>query len=178
MVPKVLLVVLPVAGILVQHVGGASLYLALNDRTPHILSLHRLPGSALSYLIHSFKLISPNISQTRTHQGLVSISSHPLHEQIWNPHAVHQIPGALFLLAVVLKKIQAVKRYLRAMAQGRWRRLKPLVATLVHVPGGVVEHPQHRHQAVDVPIGTCNICPGSSDAIPPAEMSEHCLRVS
>lgn len=37
---QVLLVALAVAGILVEHVGCASLSLRLNDGMPHLLSLH------------------------------------------------------------------------------------------------------------------------------------------
>merc|ERR1719470_615246 len=162
---------LPVAGVLVQHVRGACLYLALNDGVPDLLCLHRLPGPSLSLvlLIESLELLPPDLVQSwtlvRTHQGPVTIRLHPLHEQVRDPHGVEKVPGALLLLPVVLTEIQEVEDVsmprLEVDGEGSW----PLVAALVHVPGGVVEDPEHGDQAVAVAIGTGNIGSSSSDTV-------------
>merc|ERR1719500_1454665 len=168
---KVLLVALPVASILVQHVGGASLNLALNDRVPDLLCLHSLPGSSFSliFLIQSLKLLSPDLMQSwalvRTHQGPVTISLHPLHEQVRDPHGVEEVPGTLLLLTMILTQIQEIEDVrmpgLKVDSESSW----PLVAALVDIPGGVVEDPEHGDQAVAVTISTGNIGTSGSNAV-------------
>ena len=66
--PQVLLVALPGAGILVQHVGGDGHYLALNDGVQDILGLHRFPGSSFSLilLIQRLELLSQDLMQSWT----------------------------------------------------------------------------------------------------------------
>ena len=62
---EILLVGFPVAGVLVQHVGGARLDLALNDRVPHRLGFYLLarPTLLLVLLVQLLKLLTPHLER-------------------------------------------------------------------------------------------------------------------
>ena len=62
---EILLIGLPVAGVLVQHVGGARLDLALNDRVPHLLGLDLLPRPTLLLvpLVQFLELLAPHLER-------------------------------------------------------------------------------------------------------------------
>merc|ERR1719500_1394629 len=112
---KVLLVTLPVTSVLVEHVRSSCFDLALNNRIPQLLSFHGLPcfTFTLVLLIKSLELFSPDLVQTRalvrTQQGPVTISLHPLHEEVRNPHSIEQVPSTLLLLPVVLTQVKEIK---------------------------------------------------------------------
>lgn len=63
--------------------------------------------------IEFLKLLAPAISQSRAavgaHEGPLLVLLHPLHEQVWDPQGVEQIPGPLFLLSGVLLAVQEIE---------------------------------------------------------------------
>ena len=71
---KILLVALPVTGVLVQHVGGPGLYLALDDVVPQLLGLDSLPGPALLLDTNSTVLVEPGCTALVTPQGDIQVS--------------------------------------------------------------------------------------------------------
>merc|ERR1719370_1713764 len=74
-------------------------------------------------------------------------------------------PCTLLLFTMVLSQVKEVEHVRMPWLQVNSKSSWPLVASLIHIPSGVVEHPEHWHQAIAVPIGTSNICSSSSDTV-------------
>ena len=168
---EVLLVALPVAGVLVEHVGGPGLNLALDDAVPQLLGLHLPPGSPLPLvlLVESLELLSPDFVEAgalvRTHQRPLPVSLDSLHEEVRHPESVEQVPGSLLLLPVVLPQVQEVEDVRVPGLQVDGEGPGSLVPALVDVPGSVVEDPQHGHEAVTVAVGPGNVGAGGANAV-------------
>jgi len=64
-------------------------------------------------LIKSFKLLTPDLKETRTlmrtHQRPVFILFHPTHKQVRNPESKEQVSGTVFLSTGVLPAIQILE---------------------------------------------------------------------
>lgn len=168
---QVLLVALPVAGILVQHVGSACLDLTLNDLGPQPLGLDGLPASAFSLilLIQGFKLFSPGLIQSwafiGTHQCPVSVGLHTFHEEIRYPQSIEQVTGSVLLLAMVLPQLQELIDVCVPGLQVYSEGSLSLSTSLVNVSGCVIEHPQHGHKSIRIAVGSSDIGVSGSDAV-------------
>ena len=68
---------------------------------------------ALVSLVQGFELFTPAFVEARTgmrtHQRPDAVGLDALHEEVWNPKSVEEVPGALFLLAVVLAEVQELE---------------------------------------------------------------------
>merc|ERR1719234_737974 len=161
--PQVLLVALSVARVLVEHVGGSSFNLRLNNGVPQLLCFDGLLRPALLLIpgVKLFKLVSPDLVQARafvgTHERPLTVFFHSLHEEIRDLESIEKVPRSLLLLAMVLLQVKEVKDIGVPGFKVDSKSSRPLVATLVDIASSVVEHPQHRHQAVAVAIGAGNV---------------------
>lgn len=137
--------------------------------------------------VKSLKFFAVGISQAR---GLVRAEKRPiaiglntLHEEIRRPESIEQVTRADLLLAVVLAEIQELKDVGVPRLQVDSKGTRALVATLVHVPGRVVVHPEHRHDAIRRPVGSSNVRAGGSNSVdveanPTGRLGDHgtCLQ--
>merc|ERR1719402_2035036 len=168
---EILLVGLPVAGVLVQHVGGARLDLALNDRVPHLLGLDLLPCPTLLLvpLVQFLELLAPHLMKpgtlVGTHERPHAILLHPFHEEVWNPESKEEIPGSLLLLAVILAKVQKVKNVSVPRLKVDRKGSRPLITSLVDVPGRVVKDSQHGDQTIRRTVSAGNVRSTGPDAM-------------
>lgn len=111
------------------------------------------------------------------HERPLAIFLNSLHEEIGNPERIEKVPGPLLFLAVVLLQVQEVKDVSMPGLQVDGKRSRPLVTALVNIASSVVEHSQHRHQAVAVAIGAGNVCSACPDIVdvkpnPPSRLGD------
>ncbi|GIX65122.1 signal peptide containing protein [Babesia caballi] len=160
---QVLLVGLGVARVLVQHEGGASLDLTLEDGEPEGLGGDGLATQTglLVLGVELLELVAPDVVEAaalvRAHQGPLPVSLDTLHEQVGNPQGVEQIARACLLGAVVLAKVQKVHDVGVPRLHVNGEGALALAASLVHVAGGGIENAQHGHNAVALAVGATNV---------------------
>lgn len=150
--------VLTVGSILVEHEWVTGLGLGLEDGIPELLSLDGLVRSALSLVLEEelVELFAVELVKSgsirRAEQGPVAVLFDSAHKHVWYPEGVEEITSADLLLAVVLSKVEELKDVgvprLDVDGECAWS----LVATLVNVSRGVVEHAEHREDTIRVAL--------------------------
>lgn len=149
-----MLVRLPVASILIEHVGCASLDLRLNNLCPKPLSLDALSPTTFSLIssVKSFELFTPGLSESRAligaHQGPFFVLLYPLHEEIGDPEGIEEVTGSIFLLTMVLPELKVVIDVSVPRLNIYSKCTSPLAAALVNIASCVIEDLKHRDQAV------------------------------
>merc|ERR1719234_1894906 len=173
--PQVLLVALSVARVLVEHVRSSGFNLRLNNGVPQLLCFDGLLGPPLLLIpgVKLLELISPDLVQARafmgTHERPLTVFLNSLHEEIRDPESIEKVPCPLLLLAMVLLQVKEVKDIGMPGFKVDGKSSRPLVSALVDIASSVVEHPQHRHQAIAVAVGAGNVgstCPDVVDVEP------------
>mmetsp|Transcript_85769 Transcript_85769/g.191778 ORF Transcript_85769/g.191778 Transcript_85769/m.191778 type:complete len:753 (-) Transcript_85769:7-2265(-) len=166
---EVLLVGLAIRSVLVEHVGRARLHLRLQDAEPELLRLDRLLALArgLELRVHALEVLAPDVHEALAGlrvEGLIGAEERPLavlldaaHEEVGHPEAVEEVARALLLLAVVLPHLQEVEDVRVPGLQVHGEGALALAAALVHVARGLVEVPEHGHQAVAVAVGAADV---------------------
>mmetsp|Transcript_2175 Transcript_2175/g.8519 ORF Transcript_2175/g.8519 Transcript_2175/m.8519 type:complete len:408 (+) Transcript_2175:256-1479(+) len=160
---EVLLVGLAVARILEEHVRVTSFHLRLENREPQLLRLDGFLALAFGFvlLVEGFEFLTPAIGQARAliraHQRPITVRLDALHEQVVRPQPIEEIASARFFFAVILAKVKPVEdvRVPRFDVDGE--STLALAATLVDVTRRVVEHTQHRDDAVGRTVRAANI---------------------
>ena len=151
---EVLLVALGVGRVLVEHVGRAGLDLRLDDGGPELLGLDGLATASLRLVlfVQVLELLAPRVRQARAlvraHESPVLVALHAAHEQVGYPEGVEELACAHLLLARVLLCAEEVEHVRVPRLQVDGERARTLVAALVDVARRVVEHAQHRNQAI------------------------------
>lgn len=168
---QVLLIGLAVAVILVEHVGRARLHLRVENSEPQVLRLDCFPRLSFRFIlvVERFKLVSPNITQSwalvGAHETPVSIALDTLHEQVWHPHGIEQISGAIRLVSVVLAQIQKVINIRVPRFQVHGNGSLALAASLIHIASRIVKDSQHGHDSVGRSVGSTNITLAGTDVV-------------
>ena len=168
---EVLLVGLAVRSVLVEHVRCASLDLRFEDFEPQILRLDGLAAFAFCFVlrVELLECGAVVVGQARafvgTHQGPFPVFFHTLHEQVRNPQGVEQIACALLFLTVVLLQVEEVVDVGVPWLDVNSERTLSLSTALVNVAGGVVEHTQHRNNAVGRAVGSFDVRACGADVV-------------
>ena len=168
---EVLLVGLAVRSVLVQHVRRAGLDLRFEDFEPQVLRLDGLAAFAFGFVfrVELFERCAVVVSQpwafVWAHQGPITVLFHTLHEQVRNPKGVEQIACALLFLTVVLLEIEKVVDVGVPGLDVNGKRTLALSASLINVTGGVVEHAQHRNNAVGRAVGSFDVRARGADVV-------------
>lgn len=108
-------VTLSIGLILIEHVGGTSFNLAVDDGFPKFLSLDRFAPYVFTFIasVELFKFLTVDFIQSfgliRTEKCPVSIFLYSFHEKIRDPESIEEITSSLLFLAVVLFKLKKVK---------------------------------------------------------------------
>ncbi|KAH3677659.1 hypothetical protein OGATHE_000313 [Ogataea polymorpha] len=101
----------------------------------------------------------------RREQRPLSVLLDSLHEQVWNPQRREQVSGSDLLLTMVLPDVDKVKNIRVPWLNVQSKRARTLVASLVDVSGGVVEHSHHWNDAVGRAVGSSDVRPGGSNVV-------------
>mmetsp|Transcript_1050 Transcript_1050/g.3271 ORF Transcript_1050/g.3271 Transcript_1050/m.3271 type:complete len:273 (-) Transcript_1050:81-899(-) len=151
---QVLLVALPVAGILVDHVWRSGLDLCFKDGEPQLPCVDDLPRAplVLILLVQGLKFLAPAVGEPRRLVGAeerpLAVGFDPLHEKVRCPQRVEEIPGSRLLFSMVFSEVDKVEDVCMPRLQVDCECTLSLAAALVNIPRGVVEDAQHRHNAI------------------------------
>jgi hypothetical protein len=162
---QVLVVRLRIRMVLVQHVRGTGLYLAVYDCLPEFVGFDSFATFALILIsfIEFLELLSmtfiESLSFIRAKESPLPVVSDSLHKQVGNPESIEEVPGSLLLLAVILLELQKLEDVSVPRLEVYRERPLPLSPTLIHISRGLIEHFQHRHQSVRVTVRALDVAP-------------------
>ena len=168
---KVLLVGLAVAVILVEHVGGSSLNLCVQDGEPQLLGLDGFASLTLTFvlLVEGLEFFSVAVGKARTfigaHEGPLSIGLDTFHEQVRNPEGVEQVTGAVGLVTVVLSEVQKGEDIGVPWLEVDGNTSLALTTSLIDIAGSVVEDTKHRDDSVGSSVGSTNVGLASTNVV-------------
>lgn len=139
---------------LVEHVGGSSLSLSIQNGHPELLGFDDLESLAFGLVlaVKGLKLLSVAFVEPRAlvgaHESPVLILLHTTHEFVTHPNGVEQVASALFLNTSVFLEVQEVKdvRVPGFKVDGKGSRA--LVTSLVNVASSVVVNAKHGNETV------------------------------
>jgi hypothetical protein len=163
--PQVLVVRLRIRMVLVQHVRGTRFYLAVYDCLPEFVGFDSFATFALLLIrfIEFLKLLSmafiESLSFIRAKESPLAVISDSLHKQVGNPESIEEVPGSLLLLAMILLELQKLEDVSVPRLEVYRERPLPLSPALIHISRGLIEHFQHRHQAVRVAVRALDVAP-------------------
>ena len=101
----------------------------------------------------------------RAHEGPVLVCFNTPHEEIWDPQGVEEVTGSVLFRSIVLAQLQEIVHVRVPWLKVDGKCTFTLAASLIDISRGVVEHFEHGHQAVRVPIGSSDIRLRSPDTV-------------
>lgn len=168
---EVFLVRLLVGGVFVEDVGRAGFDLRFEDGKPEFLRFYGFAGAAflLVAVVESFKLAAVAVVQAgcfvRTEERPFGVGFHALHEEVGYPHGVEEVAGAEFFLAVVFLQVEIIEDVGMPRFQIDGESAFPAATALIHVAGRIVEHLQHRDDAVGGAVGAFDVAACGADVV-------------
>ena len=143
-----------VGSVLVQHVRRTRFNLGFNNLVPNHSSRNGFPSHTTALVIfeHGLEFSTVDVLKAgafvRAEERPVAVVFHPLHEQVGCPHGVEEIACTHLFLSVVLLQVKELKDIGVPRLEVNRNGTLTLAAALVNITGRVVEHTQHRNDAV------------------------------
>ena len=141
---QVLLIALAIASIFVEHVGSACLNLGVNDLLPQpaCLDLFSCATLLLILSVQCLEFVTPALEETGAlvgaHERPVCIGLNSLHEKVWDPEGIKQVPRAVLFCAIVLAQLKELVNVGMPWLQVDSEGTLAFAAALVDVSGSVV----------------------------------------
>lgn len=160
---KILLVALTIAGIFVEHVWGSSLDLRVNDLLPEPAGFHLLaPATLLLILsVKGLELFTPALEESwalvGAHKGPISVGLHSLHEEIWDPEGIEEVPSTVLLRSIVLAKLEELVDIRMPWLEVDGKGALTLATALIDVPCGIIEDFEHGHESVGIAVRASDV---------------------
>ena len=102
--------------------------------------------------VQGLKLLTPAVKETWAlvwaHEGPFCIRLNSLHEKIWDPESVKQVPRTVLLCAIVLTQLKELVDVGMPWLQVNSERALALAAALVNIPGSIIVDLKHGDETI------------------------------